>query len=50
MTENTKISPLSDALAFITGIVAAIRPNVGVVAVNSNGQRIYADARKTLSL
>lgn len=50
MTANTKISPLSDASAFITSIVAAIRPNVGAVTVNSNGQRVYADAQKTLSL
>lgn len=50
MTEGTKTSHLSDASAFITSIGGAIRPNVGAVAVNSNGHGVYADARKTLSL
>lgn len=50
MTEDTKISPLSEAPAFITSIGGAIRPHVGAFAVNSNGYGVYAAARKTLSL
>ena len=46
MTESTKTSPLSETSTFITSIADAIRPNVGAVAVNSNGHGAYADLEK----
>ena len=50
MTESTKTSSLSEISALITRIGGAIRPHVGMVAVNSTWRGVCADARKTLSL
>ncbi len=50
MTEDTKMSPLSEALASITIIGGEIRWHVGVVAVNSSGRGVYVATQKILSL